>query len=435
MKYRKCLLVFVLAVVSLALVMSGCNPEPEVDKKLTGTVSIPEQVVLGGTVTANTDGAKGGSGAFSYAWEHGIISSDDIVNWVPIPEEDDLFSDGGKTIDLDKSYFDEGDFVRVKVTRAGREGTLTSNGGEIFEVTITGVDISIAGATDDTVSPDTNYQLTAIVSFDSDADLSTDLFQDVIWSIAELSFHDGVNNTAVDLTPFYIADGVLRFNDSKWAVSKLTIKAKSAADPTIESDPIELDVNWGNFLQINLNLLASWVPRGTLGFTALDGRGGEKVYTYYIDKGKGPDEGNGAQWDEVFAFLSGWSADLSPYAKMAIDLAFDENMKDIIQIHSHLYDDGTPDYIAWVQWWWAGDGGPNMNVLRENYPGLPDFVTVDTVYDTGQNATFALAKATAAAASKNFGGVFLRFPYWNTDNGGNSAANDKVYFRNLRLYK
>ena len=211
----------IVLIAAMALVMNACNDETgPITTPLTGTVSIPPAVFIGEDVTADTDDLTG-SGLISYVWEH---SDAQDGTYSPIPNLT------GETIPLTESagIIEAGRFIRVVVTRAGRDGSVQSNPAQIFAAAPTIIDVSIS-ANVTTVEPGQTYQLNVTVDHDFTHD--PQLFQDVNWEIAEKT--SGAASTYVS------ADNILHVGSDIWGTT-LTITAQSVYDNAAGSNTLTL---------------------------------------------------------------------------------------------------------------------------------------------------------------------------------------------------
>ena len=241
---------------SLALIVFGIaacdvNEPPSGPSVLSGIVSIPEELVVGMNVIADTTDLRG-SGTPSYVWETGASENGTftpIVNAV-----------GSSFFVEEEGNVAVGRFLRVTVTREGREGSKSSNAARIFEAaSITGVEIIFEETGVDTGS---DYSFSALVTHDRvvAGEDPSGIFQEVKWSVT--------GNTSVN-TRF--SKEVLTVGSNETAAS-ITVTAASVINPAVISDPMELTVTVrrppppsdGSILYLNIASIAALMA-GTSG--------------------------------------------------------------------------------------------------------------------------------------------------------------------------
>ena len=438
---------FGLITICAALVMGGCDSEPEENTGsniLRGTVTIGD-AVLNQDVTANTDGIIGGlDSASSYNWEYaegqsGILPAAD--DFSSIPGVDLLTSNNGKTISLTESdYIKEGNFIRVTVTRAGRDGEVTSDPGEIYAIDIISVTLRMQDAggnpvlSGSTVVPNTEYRLFADVEH-SDSVNNPSLFQAVTWEIAELLVRDELHDRYVDITSQYITtNGILNFNADAHIVNTLTITATSEIDKNKTSDlSIDLDVHWDwdalGFRQLTPLEISTREGEGPHGFYSNDYKVGltvmpDNTTSYFIDQGK-------SDWwyttDRDLASIlyfdgfKDFDGDLSGYTRMTVDAAFENAAmaRNTFQLGTYLYIERDiyleePLNDPYLMWFWG-------NLPLAPTPRAREFVTSTAFYHNTIPFT----------SGEPFNSLFIFFCSYIGDRDNNST----YYLRKLRVYK
>jgi len=202
--------------IALAIGMAACKDEPPpVSNSLTGTVSIPQKVMMGQRVDADTSALLGGNGVISYQWQTSDRADgqfEDIENetdsYCQIPD------------DPETQVFEVGRYLRVTVTREGRTGSRSSDGAEIIAAILVG---SVEITFNQDVSAGSTYTLTAVVN-----DLFEELhpIQGVTWSVS------GASSANTNINP---TTGVLTIGATE--TGTITVTATSVADPSVSSVP------------------------------------------------------------------------------------------------------------------------------------------------------------------------------------------------------
>ena len=393
----------------MVLVMISCGSDPENDpgNNLTGTVSIPKGVILGTDVTADTS-ALSGSGALSYVWEHGSAENGSFTA---------LSGETGAAVTLTESpdVIESGRYIRVIVTREGRQGSQTSNAARIFDaVTITDVSISIAGGVPE-VEPGGTYQLSAEVTHSNTE--YPDFFQEVHWSVTPAD-PDSASVTS---------NGTLTVENAITA-DELTLTAVSIFDAS-RSDTLTLDVYYDlGFRQVIPTVFDVMADdQGFQNADFEDPRFGtvtmpDGIEAYFIEHAKTRMQTNGTYEvrfrvdpPRTINFPAGG------YNRLSVDMAAD-NLNLTNEINSFFLRLRNTN----EDWYQSNCTTEFISSVRSKLGEVDDkeFVTMELplpgVFHSGTTSYTSLTDVTY---------IWLRFiPGSATDIPG------RIYFRNLRLY-
>jgi formylglycine-generating enzyme required for sulfatase activity len=117
----------VTALLLAAMVFIGCTDPTKGDPALTGTVSISGTAQVGQTLSADT-GSLDGSGDISYQWLRGD-TAENVTTVIS----------GAASASCELTVADAGKYIKVRVSRAGYSGTVTSNAAGAVVSTLVGV--------------------------------------------------------------------------------------------------------------------------------------------------------------------------------------------------------------------------------------------------------------------------------------------------------
>ena len=399
----------------MPLVMGSCESDPEFgDRTISGSVSIPKAVLIGGTIEAHT--VISGSSALSYEWLHS-----DAENGIFEVISDET----GRTITLNEKagVIETGRYIRVTVTQANRQGFLTSEPALIFDsdgVTVSAVSISIEDDITE-VRPGQTYQLSAAVTHNL-YDGFPQFFQEVIWEIAEKT--TGAGSTTIT------TDGMLHVSSDIWIwTHELTITAKSVLDVDDEfpSNILKLDVTGFEVIPVpidanNRGQTLAWGTSlfGTLASGITTAPDGEDAW--YIEHAKV----TGNRYEVRFWVLAADAVNFAAggYTRIAVDIAADNMalLNDITGFSSRLRKEGIGDYIEW-------DRTDDLLSFKEKLSSDPQvFATMEWASTAG--VSIENQGGTDAGNLTDVTNIFLRFRC-----GSDTDLPGKIYFRNLRLYK
>jgi hypothetical protein len=309
MKNWKYLVITILVMV-IVLGITTCNNDDSHGGpiNLRGDVIIPIEVMIGRPVIADTDDLRG-SGEISYQWQ---IS--DSVDGTFFDITDDAAVNDRFTVTGDANI---NRFLRVTVTREGRDGSRSSNAARIHAPElINSVIINFDG---DNVTTGRNFNFFATVTYGAG---STDKFQQVIWSVT------GSNNLNTFIGKY---DGVLSVASNESA-SSLIIRAASIIDPsvfdvlTIPVGTTPLVLQLDDILDRNRFEVRDSDPslnsgrQLETGHTASPPGGGRAAY--FIANAKAPDRANAHRY-EVYFYLNDMFIDATPYKFLSYEISGD----------------------------------------------------------------------------------------------------------------
>ena len=389
----------VILVLSVFVITACSDPEQDVDTGLRGTVSLPAAVLLDSEVEAVTDNLSG-SGEIFYEWLSGPSANG---NFTTIEGETE------RTITLTEQagVIEDGRYIKVVVTREGRDGSISSDPAQIVDsanVTITGVVISIAGNVT-TVRPGPRYALSVTVTHDYT--VNPEFFQEVIWKIDEIP--EGIINRFIN------ANNELTFNDEVYT-GTITLSAQSLFDENEVSNTLNLDVEW-DFVQYNP---VSFTANSPFVNTAFPDKYGittmpDGTEAYFFEHIKRTVE-TGTYEPSFRLTQEGQFMDLTPYTRMSVDMAVSNIAlaNDITSFFPRIW--GSNEFSQWQRAAAYDNIKNNLGSSPGQFTTLEWFITGDL--HGGQGAPMNQANI-----------VVLRFiAVDQTDLPG------RLFFRNIRFY-
>jgi len=414
MKNRKrffcCLLIVVLAAV-IFFGVTACSDDDTGPVRLRGNVIIPNELMLGKSITADTDDLRG-TGSLSFQWQSSDSATGTFIDITGANDSSFLLTKEDFVVDV-------GRFIRVNVKRAGREGSINSNAAGIYESAM--INTVVINFTGDGVTAGSNYDLKATVTYDFN---KTDIFQQVLWSVKNTTSVNtaigkytgrltvGINESATIVVRAESVYDSAAFHELTLAVGavQMILPLSIASFEVREADPLE---NSGKTLQS--------------GQVNPPGGGGN---AYFMQNAKAPTDGiAGKGRYEVYFNLSDF-VDMTPYRFLTYEIMADNwfILNDIDEHYPRFRSAVEDVHDIFIQY---NSGNAYRDVVEKVLDGAPEntwgrvVVPIDSsapIHETGPLASYSAVMSEANV-------IALR--YITKASGG---IEGRIYFRNLQLH-